>query len=58
MPLAFVLSNISLVLFLTTCLYPRETLPLIFPLVIVNIPFFWLAILVGSLAIIIIQARM
>jgi len=57
MPLAFLFSNISLVLFLTTLLYPREALPLIFPLAIVNIPLFWLAILVGSLAFIIIHAR-
>ena len=57
MPIAFLLANISLVLFLTTFLYPREILPLIFPLVIVKIPLFWLAILVGSLAFMIIHAR-
>ena len=57
MPLAFLLSNVSLVLFLTTLLYPRETFPLIFPLVIVKIPLFWLAILVGSLVYFIIDAR-
>ncbi len=57
MPLAFLFSNISLVMFLTTYLYPREALPLIFPLVIINIPLFWLAILVGSLAFIFFQAR-
>jgi len=57
MPLAFLFANISLVLFLTTFLYPREFLALIFPLLIVSIPLFWLAILVGSLAFIIIHAR-
>ncbi len=57
MPLAFLFANISLVLFLTTFLYPRDTLPLVFPLVLVKIPLFWLAILVGSLVFIIIQAR-
>jgi hypothetical protein len=57
MPIAFLLASVSLVLFITTFIYPRETLPLIFPLVIVKIPLFWLAILVGSLAFIVIHAR-
>ena len=57
MPLAFLLANVSLVFFLTTYLYPLEILPLIFPLVSVTIPLFWLAILVGSLAFIVVHAR-
>jgi len=56
MPLFFLLSNFSLVLFVITLLYPREVFPLVFPLVFIEQPLFWLAVLLISLTLVFVRA--